>query len=43
MTSILIKGGRVIDPANRIDAQKDIYIEEGIIKKVSSSIRMFSC
>ncbi len=37
---ILIKGGRVIDPANRIDAQKDIYIEEGIIKKVSSSIKV---
>ncbi len=37
---ILIKGGRVIDPANRIDAQKDIYIEEGIIKKVSTSIKV---
>ncbi|MDD5259337.1 MAG: dihydroorotase [bacterium] len=37
---ILIKGGRVIDPANRIDAQKDIYIEEGVIKKVSLSIKV---
>ena len=37
---ILIKGGRVIDPANRIDAQKDIYIEEGVIKKVSSNIKV---
>ncbi|MDD5132659.1 MAG: dihydroorotase [bacterium] len=37
---ILIKGGRIIDPANRIDAQKDIYIEEGIIKRVSSNIKI---
>lgn len=37
---ILIKGGRIIDPANRIDAQKDIYIEEGVIKKVSSAIKI---
>ncbi|MDD5492738.1 MAG: dihydroorotase, partial [bacterium] len=37
---ILIKGGRVIDPANRIDAQKDIYIEEGVIKKVGSNIKV---
>lgn len=37
---ILIKGGRVIDPANRIDAQKDIYIEEGVIKKVGLAIKI---
>ncbi|MBI5555013.1 MAG: dihydroorotase [Elusimicrobia bacterium] len=37
---ILIKGGRVIDPANRIDAPKDIYIEEGLIKKVGADIKI---
>ena len=37
---ILIKGGRVVDPANRIDAPKDIYIEEGVIKKVSAGIKL---
>jgi len=30
---ILIKNGRVLDPANGIDAVKDIFIENGIIKE----------
>lgn len=37
---ILIKGGRVIDPANRIDAEKDIYLEEGVIKKVGINLKI---
>ncbi|MFH1653283.1 MAG: dihydroorotase, partial [Pseudomonadota bacterium] len=34
---MLIKGGRVIDPANNIDAVKDLLIEDGLI----SAIGMF--
>ena len=37
---ILIKNGRVIDPANKIDAVKDIYISKGIIREVADSIDM---
>ncbi|MCD7855327.1 MAG: dihydroorotase [Clostridiales bacterium] len=36
--SILIKGGRVIDPANGIDKVCDIYVKDGQIKKVSENI-----
>jgi dihydroorotase len=36
---ILIKGGRVIDPANRIDETTDILIENSKISKVAKSIR----
>ena len=34
----LIKNGRVIDPANEIDAVQDILIEDGIIAKVAVGI-----
>lgn len=37
--SILIKGGRVIDPANDIDQVMDILIEDGRIKKAAKSVR----
>lgn len=37
---ILIKDGHIVDPANRIDGQKDIYIEEGIIQKVGTKIKV---
>lgn len=36
--SILIKGGRVIDPANKIDAIMDILIEDNKISKVAKNI-----
>jgi len=36
--SILIKGGRVIDPANKIDALLDILIEDNKISKVAKNI-----
>lgn len=35
---ILIKQGRIIDPANKLDGVKDIYIENGHIAEVADSI-----
>ena len=35
---ILIKGGHVVDPKNKIDAVSDVFIENGLIKKVAASI-----
>lgn len=35
---ILIKGGRIIDPANGIDGDFDILIDEGLITSVSADI-----
>ncbi|MBU4418632.1 MAG: amidohydrolase family protein, partial [Candidatus Omnitrophica bacterium] len=36
--SILIKNGRVIDPANKIDAILDVFIENNKISKVAKNI-----
>ena len=36
MTNILIKNGRVIDPANNIDAVADVYVENGRIAAVEA-------
>lgn len=36
---ILIKGGRVIDPANGTDGIKDIYIKDGKIAKVGAGLK----
>lgn len=36
--SILIKNGYVLDPKTKTEGIKDIYIEDGIIKEVSSNI-----
>jgi len=36
--SILIKGGRIIDPANNIDMIGDILITDGLIDKVAASL-----
>lgn len=38
MEKILIKNGRMIDPANYIDGKKNILIEDGKIKKVADFI-----
>ncbi|MGN1318739.1 MAG: dihydroorotase [Lachnospirales bacterium] len=38
MASLLIKGGRVIDPCNNIDDVMDVYVSEGIIKSVDKNI-----
>lgn len=35
---LLIKGGRIIDPANQVDMTGDILIEDGLIKEVSQSL-----
>ena len=32
MEKILIKNGRLVDPANNIDEKRDILIEDGKIK-----------
>jgi dihydroorotase len=38
--SILIKNGRVIDPANKIDEFLDVFIQENTISKVARDIRV---
>ena len=38
--SMFIKGGRVIDPANKIDALMDILIEGNKISKVAKNIKV---
>lgn len=35
---ILIKGGRVIDPANNIDEVTDIYINNGLIEEIGTKL-----
>jgi dihydroorotase len=40
MSSILIKNGRVIDPANNIDANLDLLIEDGKIVKIGESLNV---
>jgi len=35
---LLIKGGRIIDPANNVDMTGDVLIEDGLIKEISSEI-----
>ncbi|HEY7650745.1 MAG TPA: amidohydrolase family protein, partial [Methylomirabilota bacterium] len=32
--SLLIRGGRVVDPANQVDAVQDVLIDGGVIKHV---------
>ncbi|MFH1847984.1 MAG: dihydroorotase [Candidatus Omnitrophota bacterium] len=39
MSSLLIKNGHVIDPANNIDGKLDIFIDRGRIKKVEKDIK----
>lgn len=36
--SLLIKNGRIIDPANKIDEIMDLFVEEGKISKVAKNI-----
>lgn len=35
---ILIKGGRVIDPANSLDKVTDIYIDNGVIEEIGTDL-----
>jgi dihydroorotase len=37
--SLLIKGGRVIDPANNLDGVRDVLVEKGRISAVSDKIK----
>jgi dihydroorotase len=37
--AVLIRGGRVVDPANEIDAVQDVLIEDGTIKRVGVKLR----
>ncbi|HID31776.1 MAG TPA: dihydroorotase [bacterium (Candidatus Stahlbacteria)] len=39
MSSLVIRGGRVIDPASNLDGKRDIEIREGKIVAISSKIR----
>ncbi|MDQ9825397.1 dihydroorotase, partial [Acinetobacter sp. 163] len=36
--TILIKGGRVIDPATKTDKEMDVFISKGKIQKVADKI-----
>lgn len=36
--SLLIKNGRLLDPSVPIDAKKDLWIEDGIVKKIEDEI-----
>lgn len=36
---LLIKGGRVIDPASRMDAESDVLIVNGKVEKISKAIK----
>ncbi len=38
--TLIIKGGRIIDPANQVDMTGDILIEDGLIKEVSRAIEI---
>jgi len=43
MKNILIKNGRVIDPANNVDRVADILVEDGKIATVGSDLDMADC
>src|SRR6185369_15054840 len=38
MPALLIKNGRVIDPASRHDGVADVWIEDGVIKGVGANL-----
>src|SRR3954468_13306860 len=39
MTSLLIKNGHVIDPANKLDGKADVFIKNGKIAKVGKALK----
>lgn len=39
MASLLIKGGRVLDPASKLDKQLDVLVENGRIKKIEKDLK----
>jgi dihydroorotase len=40
MRSLLIRGGRVIDPAQNLDARADVWIEDGVVKAVGENLEV---
>ena len=36
--SLMIRGGRVLDPATNTDEIADIYIEDGSVKKIGTKL-----
>jgi dihydroorotase len=36
--TMLIRGGRVVDPANGVDALQDVLIENGLVKRVGAKV-----
>lgn len=38
MSKLLLKGGRVVDPANGVDAVRDLLIEDGAVSAIAESI-----
>jgi len=37
--SLLVRGGRVVDPSQSLDDRRDLLIEDGLVTKVASSIK----
>jgi dihydroorotase len=40
---LLLRGGRVVDPASATDGVRDLLIEEGLISRIAASIPLDSC
>ena len=38
MSRVLLKGGRVIDPAQRLDATRDVLLEDGVVAQVAAKL-----
>ena len=43
MSKLVIKGGRIIDPAARVDRKADLAIEDGVIKTIDADIDATGC
>ncbi|HEY5040359.1 MAG TPA: amidohydrolase family protein [bacterium] len=40
MKSILIQGGHVIDPANQLDGEADVFLKDGKVEKVGKGLKV---
>ncbi len=38
MSAILIRGGRVIDPASKLDAVRDVLVKDGLVAEVGDKL-----
>ena len=43
MGKLIVKGGRIIDPLQNIDAQVDLLVEDGIIKAIGKDFEEADC